>query len=264
MAMGGGMGQTKNPFGKFAALRIARKTYDRARAYRFKKNYAKWVPYLLAWDGTLRLISSEARIRRTFRPGFVLDDNVVGEAVERSGGRRFIFIHPDRFAQVAKAHKLRPLAIAAFLHGVAVHELTHADGKMGDGHDEEFIARREDLGAATAHLLPAIAVLVGKLLKVGEPESEDARRVAKLTKELEKERGTVREQRVKIAELNRVRTQRGRGLREGVDAERLLEAVVGLLRARPPVGVDAGYVEGFVARNRAGMLEVVRGAFAGR
>lgn len=369
----------KNPFGKFAALRIARKTYDRARAYRFKKNYAKWVPYLLAWDGTLRLIASEARIRRTFRPGFVLDDNVVGEAVERSGGRRFIFIHPDRFAQVVKAHRLRPLAIAAFLHGVAVHELTHADGKMGDGHDEEFIARREDLGAATAHLLPAIAVLVGKLLKVGEPESEDARRVVKLTKELEKERGTVKEQRVKIAELNRAaelqkgwaaragttaitapggsvttpgtriawsdlrgwlhgwreidrrkssarryatlhahlgllsealvevaevgeldelervlvdghnvlpprgqraehqttklrdaidraRTRRGREALSGrgVDAERVLDAVVGVLRARPPAGVDAGYVEGFVARNRAGMLEVVRGAFAGR
>jgi hypothetical protein len=54
----------RNPFGKFAGLRIARKTYDRQRAYRFKKSYAKWVPYLLAWDGTLRLIASEARIRR--------------------------------------------------------------------------------------------------------------------------------------------------------------------------------------------------------
>jgi hypothetical protein len=99
----------------------------------------------------------------------VLDDNVVGEAVERPGGKRFLIIHPIRFAQVVKAHKARPLAVAAFVSGVAAHELTHLDGKMVDGHDAEFIARREDLGAATAHLLPAIAVLVGKLLGVAAP-----------------------------------------------------------------------------------------------
>ena len=45
-----------------------------------------------------------------------------------------------------------PAAIAAFLHGVAVHELTHADGRMGAGHDEDYIVAREDLGAASAHL----------------------------------------------------------------------------------------------------------------
>ncbi len=195
--------KVRNPFGKFAGMRISKKTYDRQRAYRFRKGYAKWVPYLLAWDGTLRLVASEARIRRTFRPGFVLDDNVVGEAVERPGGKRFVFIHPDRMAQVVKAHRERPLAIAAFLHGVAVHELTHIDGKMGDGHDEEFIARREDLGAATAHLLPAISVLVAKLLKVGERESEEVRRVARLERELEKARATIKEQRAEVGRLQR-------------------------------------------------------------
>jgi hypothetical protein len=68
-------------------------------------------------------------------------------------------------AQVVKAHRERPLALAAFLHGVAVHELTHLDGLMWEGHTEEFVSRREDLGAATAHLLPAIAVLATKLLR---------------------------------------------------------------------------------------------------
>lgn len=195
--------KVRNPFGKFAGLRISKKTYDRQRAYRFKKAYKKWVPFLLAWDGTLRLVATEARIRRTFRPGFVLDDNVVGEAVERPGGRRFVFIHPDRMAQVVKAHRERPLAVAAFLHGVAVHELTHIDGKMGDGHDEEFIARREDLGAATAHLLPAISVLVSKLLQIGERESEEAKRAVRLERELEKARATVKEQRARIVEMER-------------------------------------------------------------
>jgi hypothetical protein len=65
---------------------------------------------------------------------------------------------------VVKAHRERPLAIAAFLHGVAVHELTHLDGRMGKGHDESFVAAREDLGHATGHLLPAIAVLVQRVL----------------------------------------------------------------------------------------------------
>ncbi|MFZ5476235.1 MAG: hypothetical protein ACOZNI_05615 [Myxococcota bacterium] len=222
--------KVRNPFGKFAGMRISKRTYDRQRAYRFRKSYARWVPFLLAWDGTLRLVASEARIRRSFRPGFVLDDDVVGEAVERPGGKRFVFIHPDRLAQVVKAHKERPLAVAAFLHGVAVHELTHLDGLMGEGHTEEFVARREDLGAATAHLLPAIAVLVGKLLKVGERESDDVRRVARLERELEKARATLKEQRGRIADLERAaapkRTEGTRltwsTLREWLDAWREL------------------------------------------
>jgi hypothetical protein len=348
--------KVRNPFGKFAGMRISKKTYDRQRAYRFRKGYAKWVPYLLAWDGTLRLIASEARIRRTFRPGFVLDDNVVGEAVERPGGKRFLFIHPDRFAQVVKAHKERPLAVAAFVHGVAVHELTHLDGKMGDGHDEEFISRREDLGAATAHLLPAISVLVAKLLGVAEPERDEAKRLARVERELERARATVKETKAELAKMQRATAAAGgpivtagtriawsdlrgwldgwreitgratsskryeqlaahlalltdahvevaglaeldelervlvhghnvlppKGKREGhhttrlrdaIDrrrtgvlrggdrAERVLEAAVGALRARPPYGVEPEYVAGFVARNRGTLLGIVRGAF---
>jgi hypothetical protein len=257
--------RVRNPFGRFAGLRIAKKTYDRGRAYRFKKGYAKWVPYLLAWDGTLRLVASEARIRRAFRPGFVLDDGVVGEAIERPGPRRFIFIHPDRFAQVVKAHRERPLAIAAFLHGIAVHELSHLDGRMGLGHDESFIAAREDLGAATAHLLPAIAVLVSKLLRLPEAPSPDARRAAKLVRQLDQARTAVKEQRARIAALERER-ERLRGAapapRGGLDAERLLDAAAAALRANPPAGVDAEYVDAFLGRRRGELVAVVRGAFS--
>ncbi len=196
----------RNPFGRFAGMRISKKTYDRDRARRFRKNYAKWVPFLLTWDGTLRMVATEARIRRTFRPGFVLDENVVAEAVERPGGRRFVFIHPDRMAQVVRAHKERPLALAAFLHGVAVHELTHLDGLMGEGHTEEFVARREDLGAATAHLLPAIAVLATKLLRLPERGSDEGKKVARLERELERARTTVKEQRAELARVERAAT----------------------------------------------------------
>jgi hypothetical protein len=38
---------------------------------------------------------------------------------------------------VVRAHRERPLAVAAFLHGLAVHELTHLDGRMGEGHSDQ-------------------------------------------------------------------------------------------------------------------------------
>ncbi len=256
----------KNPFGRFAGMRISKKTYDRDRARRFRKNYAKWVPFLLAWDGTLRMVATEARIRRSFRPGFVLDDNVVGEAVERPGGRRFVFIHPDRMAQVVKAHRDRPLALAAFLHGVAVHELTHLDGLMGEGHTEEFVSRREDLGAATAHLLPAIAVLATKLLRLPERETEDTRRIAKLEKQLAAARDAVKAEKAANAALVRERERAARVQAApsppATSAERLLEVAIGALRARPPLGVEVAYIDGFLARNRGALLGIVRGAFS--
>jgi hypothetical protein len=38
---------------------------------------------------------------------------------------------------------------------------------------------------------------------------------------------------------------------------------IAALRARPPEGVDAAYLDGFVTRNRAALLGIVRGAFGG-
>ena len=192
-----------NPFGKLAGLRISRKRYDRARSHRFKKGYARWIPHLAAWDATLRLVAAEARIRRRFRPGFVLDDELVGLTATTPNGGIVIYVHPDRFQQVVKAHRERPLAIAAFLHGLAVHELTHADGRMGEGHGESYVAAREDLGAATAHLLPAIAVLVTRLLGLPVKPAEDEKRAAKLARDLEKARGTVKELRARVAALEK-------------------------------------------------------------
>jgi hypothetical protein len=46
-------------------------------------------------------------------------------------------------------------------------------------------------------------------------------------------------------------------------AERLLEVAIGVLRARPPAGVEAAYIEGFVRRTRGALLGIVRGAFGG-
>ena len=332
-----------NPFGKLAGLRISRKRYDRARAYRFKKGYARWIPHLAAWDATLRLVAVEARIRRRFRPGFVLDDELVGLTATTPNGGIVIYVHPDRFAQVEKAHKERPLAIAAFLHGLAVHELTHADGRMGEGHGESYIAAREDLGAATAHLLPAIAVLVTRLLGLPVKPAEDEKRAAKLARDLERSRGTVKELRARVATLEKAgagtttpgtrvhfatlgewlegwraitgrrisaarhaaeaahlealpdylveagsaeeldaleaiveRERPPRGQRQGhattrltdaldrarqrrqSPAERVVDAAVAAMRARPPSGVDATYLDAFLTRHRANLVGLVQ------
>lgn len=260
--------RVRNPFGKFAGIRISKKSYDADRARRFRKNYTKWVPFLLAWDGTLRLVASEARIRRSFRPGFVLDDAVVAEAIERPGGRRFVFIHPDRFAQVVRAHRERALAIAVFLHQTSVHELSHLDGKMGQGHDEEWVARREDLGAATAHLIPAIAVLVTKLLRLPEKESDDAKRAARLERQVAELRDGAKEAKRVLATVVRERDRLAGAVdaRAGVAgggsrAEQLLEVAVVALRARPPPSVDRAYLDSFLRRQRTALLGMVAAAF---
>jgi hypothetical protein len=164
--------RNRNPFGHLAGLRISRKSYDRAKARRFRKEWSRWLPYLVIWDATLRLVAAEARIKRRFSPGFILDDNKAAlVAEEGSDGRLVVYIHPTVLRGVALAHKERPLSIAYYLFGLACHELTHLDGMMGDGHSERFVARREWLGFKTAHLLEPIAELVTRVLGLRSPKS---------------------------------------------------------------------------------------------
>ena len=136
------------------------------------------------WDAALRMIAAEASVRRRFKPGFILNDEYTGMAEARRGHVPVIYLHPDRLAEVMKAHRERPMAVAGFLHGVACHELTHLDGRMGQGHNEAFVTSREQLGRDTAHLLPAIAVLVQKVLKVGDRPSAEVQTIAKLEKQI--------------------------------------------------------------------------------
>ena len=172
----------RNPFGRLAGLRINKKNYDRQKAYRFRKNFARWIPLLTVWDATLRLVANEAGIRRRFKPGFVLNDSVLGLCDGNGTSMPVVYIHPDYMASALKAHKLRPLAFAGIVHGVAVHELAHLDGHMGEGHGEKFVSNREDLGASTIHLLPAIATLAQKVLKM--PETAEQKSIAELERRL--------------------------------------------------------------------------------
>lgn len=282
----------RNPFGKLAGLRISKKNYDRRRAWRFKKSFQRWMPHLTAWDATLRLVATEARIRRSFKPGFVLDDELLGLTTTTSGQRAVVYLHPDRLEQVIKAHKLRPLAIAAYLHGVACHELTHLDGRMGKGHSEEFVSAREDLGHATGHLLPAIAVLVQNVLGLPVKASEDDKRIARLERQLAQARekaGGSRKALAEVARLQgeldaarlslsealaesaRVRAACGRAC--GCDhgqvpassdpAIRVVDAAVTALLTRPPAGVEVAYVAAFAGRHRAHLVELVRARLGG-
>jgi len=179
---------------------------------------------------------------------------------------------------VVKAHKQRPLAIAAFLHGIAVHELTHLDGRMGEGHSEAYVAAREDLGAATAHLLPAIAVLVTNLLRLPQKKSDEQKRLERLERSLarakEKAKGCKKakaqlpELQAEIAqlraELDQV-LQASRAPQPDADpASAVLERVAAVLRAQPPTGVEPAYIERFLNTHRPALHGLVRTALQRR
>ena len=272
----------RNPFGRLAGLRISKKNYDRRRAARFKKRFNKWIPHLTVWDATLRLIAAEARIRRSFKPGFVLDDELLGLTTTTANGRAVVYLHPDRLAQVTKAHKHRPLAIAAYLHGVACHELTHLDGRMGKGHDEAFVVAREDLGHATGHLLPAIAVLVQKVLGLPVKVTDEQKQIRRLERQLERARGkaraggaTRREVEKLRAELDAVRADLARAEAESArvraacgarcgcgespnPAARVVDTAVAALVDAPPPGVVPADVSAFVLRHRSALVAMVQ------
>lgn len=179
----------RNPLGSLGGLRVSKK-YDKAKARRFKQNFGRWLPHLLAWDATLRLIAKTADIRVGFRPGLILDETVNGMAAMSKSGGIVVYANPDRLAQIVKLHRERPLGIAAFLHGLAVHELTHIDGRMGEYHSEAFVSSRENLGRATGLLLEPIALLAQKLFEL--PETAEQQRLGSLRRDLARA-GTKRE-----------------------------------------------------------------------
>ncbi len=155
-------------------IKISKKHYDAGRARRFRKALGKWMPYLVVWDATLRLLAQEATIRRRFLSGFILDDTLLAQAssdtLPDGSEQRILWIHPDKLKSIVEAHKKRPLALAIALLNTGVHELTHLDGRMGDGHSEQYVVAREDLGIATAHLAAPLAELVAKVLSLHAPK----------------------------------------------------------------------------------------------
>ena len=233
-----------NPFGTAGVVKIRRgvgkdekhneaisdaDAYDRSEVRRFLKNAKKYIPYLVMWDLTLHIIATEGKVKIPFKPGFVLDHGVRGIATtDGTPGtpsfRNLVLVEPEKLGEVIKAHKERPWAIASYLHQIASHEMAHLP-RMGKGHDEKWAIEREDLGASTAHMLPAIERMVATCLGLA-PRKPDKEVVAQIRAEEreranEKIKGRVKELRAQIAE----------GAQHEAENVRL-QAVVGTMRSR--------------------------------
>ena len=252
----------RNPFGAAGAVLIAKKRYSRGKARRFLTNYARWVPFLVAWDATLRMIAHEIRMRAPFVAGFVLDDSVAGLA-QSQGGRISILINPDVYQGVVKSAHGRPLVLATFLHSVACHELAHANGGMGHGHDEEFVKYREHYAVITAHLLPVIAAMAQRALQLTESvEQAEVRRLRDRLAKLQADLSAMKKAQKGAAPRRRRTTiTAGQVLSPTApprtEASDLLDLIAGGMIAAPPEGVDPEYVVVFFSRMRATLLTVV-------
>jgi len=159
---------------------------------------------------------------------------------------------------------------------------------MGKGHSEEFVAAREDLGHATGHLLPAIAVLVQNVLGLPVKPSEDQRRIARLEGQLARAREQAKGGKRSTAEVARLHGElvqaraalaeaeaESARVRSACDdacgtcrradpARRVLDLALGALAASPPAGVAVDYVEAFADRHRARLLDLVRASLGRR
>jgi len=166
-----------------------------------------------------------------------------------------------------------------------------ADGRLGRGHDESYVAAREDLGHATAHLLPAIAVLVQKVLGLPAKPTDDQKRIAALERQLARARDAHKDGKrsaAEIARLQRALDEARAALAEaeaesarvravcaercptcGCDAPaddravRVVDAAVSALLARPPAGLEPAYVATFARRHRARLVGLVRARLGG-
>jgi cell division septum initiation protein DivIVA len=149
------------------------------------------------------------------------------------------------------------------------------------------VVAREDLGHATGHLLPAIAVLAQKVLGLPVKPTDEQKQIRRLERQLARARETAKgsraarrevdrlraaleELRAELAEARaesaRVRAACGEacGCREPAAAStsdpavRVVDAAVTALLTRPPAGVEPGEVAGFARRHRDRLIALVR------
>ncbi|MFY0539971.1 hypothetical protein [Nannocystis pusilla] len=137
--------------------------YDRGAAAAFKRNIGRWRPHHEAWHTALRLVAQRGGVRRRFQPGLLLCTK--NKAYTTSGlGEPVVYLQPELLDVVVRK-EADPYAVAVYLHHAAAHELAHLDGRMGRGHDADFIAAREDLGQRTGAILPQLVEIAEKLIK---------------------------------------------------------------------------------------------------
>ncbi len=264
-----------NPYVRAFSIEVSKSNYNPNTAHAFRRNIGKHVAKLAVWDGTLRLLATAARkvgaealivpplvraadrentghhemvlrVPTTFRPGFVLDKNLLGmqhtpsyDAPDRTP---IVMINPDHLDEMAKAHRKRPLALAAYVHAVACHEIAHL---MRSGHDETFSVWRENLHKQTTHLLPAIEQLciafglAERPKGMAVPRGPAGRTVAR--------GGTPRP-------AHQVGT---------AEEPTLLDTIGEELLANPPPGLDPAYLRGFLQRQRRQLTKIIDNAIGG-
>jgi hypothetical protein len=171
-----------NPFGRMAMIKTNRDTYEARKATWFKKQAAKWIPHLVAWDVATRLIAAVGRVKLKFMPGFILDSGVRAEAYTTgdvgAGQQRFLLVMPDFLEAQVKANRKDPRAIAAYLHRIACHELAHLP-HMGERHSDDWAVTYEDLAVATQHVMPTIEKTVIDVFKIDVPVPPELRTAEK-------------------------------------------------------------------------------------
>lgn len=182
--------QRRNPFAMFAVK--IHKNFPRKSLRSFRRSPKKYLRVIMAWDATLRLIAGTVRIFKPFRVGFVFEDEVRGmQGRETEDGWEYVYINPIYALATTKAFKKDPRAVALYFYGLACHELAHMH-HSATGHDERFVALREDVGFAAAHVFRAVEATLRKIFNLsgggraslGSGDSALRGRIEELTKRL--------------------------------------------------------------------------------
>lgn len=225
--------------------------YPTRRSSEFLRRPGRHRDVLTLWRKALGQVADAAGIGRRFSAGFILDDGRMALTADGGNGA-VVCINPDRLAEAIEKYGREPLSLAAFLHGVACHELAHLDGRMGHGHDEEFIAAREDLGASTAHTIPEIAKSAACLLGLGPCDVAPSRYEA------------ARQEAVRVCEGVVTGTETSCSASEFCEAasdplEVIVASLVDRLLDLRPGGLSHDYIVGFAERHEAKIRAVVAG-----
>ncbi len=175
------MRKLANPYAGFAAVRVNRREFNSSRLRPYFNGHDKWTNLALTWRFACQMILTELGRDEDFEVGFLFDDGSRAAYVQRDG-RRVLFINPDWFMRsIVTAYKSRPLNIAAVLHSKAAHEVTHLLGYRY--HNEDFVARREQVADETVGLLYPMATLVETMLGVKPAPTAESKELARLRKQ---------------------------------------------------------------------------------
>ena len=122
------------------------------------KNTRDYVPILLLWDVTTKLVATAVATLPRFSIGFLLEDGVLAR-----GGSGSVNINPLSAHAFITGNRSQAHTIALWFYELACHELAHL---RAGHHGEAFSVQREALGQQAAGIVPLIEETVIKVLKL--------------------------------------------------------------------------------------------------